>query len=237
MENKNNNMDNDSVDLLQIKIERAKAELSNDTLNAINAVDWKTAILKMREKNGYSFEQLGALETETELVLCGLLNPKDYPKELENRMGVSKARAMELVQEMNNEVFNKIKEELIKNTERKSIFAAKNPVRETPIQNGLITPKPIENKEEKLNTQAFGEHGIEIINEKEKKETLPVPEKLEIIGKVQPSILTQKFSGPVSIPSTKTEHTLPNLSGSSIPTPPKVEATKPAVDPYREIPE
>ena len=102
---------NDTVDLLQIRIEKAKRQLSEDTLNAIAAVPWQAAILKMRETKGYSFEQLGDLELETELLLCGLVSSQDYPKELENRMKISKAAANELVQEMNREVFSKIKEE------------------------------------------------------------------------------------------------------------------------------
>src|SRR3989338_1245460 len=107
-------MDN-TIDLLQIKIENAKKELSEDTVNAIAVVDWRAAILGMRQKHGYNFEQLGNLELETELVLCGLLRPEDYSKELENRMQISKIAANELVSEMNDLVFKKIREELIKN--------------------------------------------------------------------------------------------------------------------------
>lgn len=113
----------DIVDLLQIKIERAKAELPADTVNAIAVVDWKAVILGMRAKKGYSFEQLGDLELETELLLCGLLSPEKYPKELETRMKISKMEANELVNEMNDLVFKKVRAELIKNTERKKIFA------------------------------------------------------------------------------------------------------------------
>ena len=112
----------DIIDLLQIKIEKAKAQLPENTLNAIAAVPWQAEILKMRETKGYSFEQLGDLELETELLLCGLLTPENYPKELENKMKISKAAANELVNEMNNLVFKKIREELVKNTERKKIF-------------------------------------------------------------------------------------------------------------------
>lgn len=110
------------IDLLKLKIEQAKAKLPPETLDAISAVDWHTVILGMREKRGYSFEQLGDLETETELLLCGLVSPEEYPKELARRMGISKAQVDELVNEMNDLVFKKIKEELIKNTERKKIF-------------------------------------------------------------------------------------------------------------------
>ena len=113
------------IDLLQIKIEKAKAALPADTISAISTVDWKAAILGLRGKHGYSFEQLGDLELETELLLCGLLTPEDYPKELENRMKISSAQANELVNEMNDLVFKKIREELIKNIERKKVFAGK----------------------------------------------------------------------------------------------------------------
>src|SRR3989344_7627667 len=109
----------DTMDLLQTKIDNAKSELSEDTLQAIAAVPWQATILKMRETKGYSFEQLNDLEIETELVLCGLLHPADYPKELENRMHISRAVAEELVNEMNAQVFTKIKGELIKNMGRK----------------------------------------------------------------------------------------------------------------------
>ena len=115
-------MNNDTVDLLKIKIETAKRELPVETLNAINAIDWRVAILGMRDKHGYNFEQLGDLELETELVLCGLVSPEDYPKELEKRMGISPAAVNELMNEMNDLVFKKIREELIKNTEHEKRF-------------------------------------------------------------------------------------------------------------------
>ena len=108
----------DTIDLLQIKINKAKAELSQETRNAIDAVPWQAEILKMRETKGYSFEQLGDLELETELLLCGLVSPEDYPIEIQNRMQISKNEADDLVKEMNNFVFSKIKEELMKNIER-----------------------------------------------------------------------------------------------------------------------
>ncbi len=119
-------MADDIVDLLQINIEKAKRNLPLETINAINAVDWKAAILGLRGKYGYTFEQLGDLELETELLLCGLVNSEDYPKELSKQMGISKSAADELVNEMNNVVFKRIRGELIKNTERKKIFANKS---------------------------------------------------------------------------------------------------------------
>lgn len=114
-----------TVDLLQIKIERAKEQLPVETLNAIAAVDWRAAIMNIRQKKGYNFEQLGALEIETELLLCGLISSNDYPKEVQRRMNISRAETDEIINEMNLSVFRKIKEELIKNAERKKIFEQK----------------------------------------------------------------------------------------------------------------
>ncbi|MEK7471195.1 MAG: hypothetical protein AAB623_00920 [Patescibacteria group bacterium] len=138
----------DTTDLLQIKIEKAKMQLPEETQNAINAVDYKAVILEMRKKKGYSFEQLGDLETETELLLCGLLSPENYPKELGNRMHLSGNEVNELVKEMNNRVFAKIKENLVKRTEEK--------------------------KEENDDMQILHSAGIEIIPEK-KELTTPTP--------------------------------------------------------------
>ena len=108
------------TDSLQIKIEEAKMQLPEETRNAINAIDYKAVILEMRKTKGYSFEQLGDLETETELLLCGLLSPENYSKELENRMHLSKNEVNELINEMNDRVFAKIKENLIKGIEGKT---------------------------------------------------------------------------------------------------------------------
>lgn len=221
----------DIVDLLQIKIEKAKTHLSEDTLNAIASVPWQATILQMRETKGYSFDQLSNLEMETELVLCGLLAPEDYPKELESRMKITKGATNDLVNEMNNLVFSKIREELIKSTERKKIFAQKNPNTETPISNEA--EKERENTKQVLNT-----HGIEIINGSEKparenKETLPVPEKLELEGDVIHPMLIQKLSSSVQIPSVKTEHTLENITKTN--TPPTSYPQN--ADPYRLPPE
>ena len=219
-------MDN-TIDLLQIKIEKAKTQLPESTLAAINAVPWQATILQMRETKRYTFEQLEDLETETELLLCGLLNPQNYPIELENRMRLSKIEVNELVKEMNNLVFSKIKEELIKNTEKK----------ETSVE-----------KEEKNDTQILRSAGIEILNGNNK-EPLPVLEKLELSSsprlveegagggdlKEKHPILAQKLSGFTQEGVVETHHSLENITKG---TETSETTTKiPRIDPYRETPE
>ena len=113
------------IDMLQVKIEQAREALPRETRHAIDSVDWRAIILGMREKKGYSFEQLEDLELETELLLCGLLNPTNYSKELEERLKIPRSQVDLLVQEMNEFVFKKIKDELIKNSQREEVFVKK----------------------------------------------------------------------------------------------------------------
>lgn len=211
-------MDN-PTDLLQIKIDKAKAQLSEDTLNAIAAVPWQATILQMRETKGYTFEQLGELEIETELVLCGLLSPINYPKELENRMHLSKTEVDGLVKEMNNLVFAKIKENLVKGIEGKKVFEQKA----VPIEMQETE------EEKKKNDQILNSAGIEII-----------PEKLEITdGKAEEThpILAQKLSGYVKNDVKETDHSLNNITKTNTSNPVEVKPKIPSADPYREKPE
>lgn len=220
----------DIVDLLRIKIEKAKRELPLETVNAIDAVDWRTPILGLRSKYGYTFEQLGDLELETELLLCGLVSGANYPKELANRMKISKGAANELVNEMNNLVFKKIREELVKNAERKKILARseKKDVNEAQILNtaGIeIIPEATPNLLERPELTA-GEKEVEkredILKKIENPEAHP--------------ILAQKLSSSFGIGTVETKHSLENITKApnEVKTPvPK----KPSIDPYREIPE
>ena len=240
-----------TVDLLQIKINKAREELSEESRRALDAVDWKTIILGMRAEKGYSYTQLENLELETELLLCGLINPEDYPKEIEKRMGIPKANIDELVNEMNEKVFKKIREELVKNVERKKTPENRQPVSE-PEKQSLETSseiahadeKPMEGREELLrkieHPDLLKQKELPAGNPMEPKEQTPkaspvnIP-KDTILGdialgdkKETPSILTQKLSGSFQIPTVQTDHSLNNLSQNNIPN------STPKVDPYRE---
>jgi hypothetical protein len=206
-------MSDEIIDALKIRIEKAKRELPLDTINAINAVDWKSAILGLRNK-GYTFEQLGDLELETELVLAGLLAPENYQREIETRMRISRSQANDLANDMNNLVFKKIREELIRNTERKKVFAEKKP----------------ELEEEQIGTDVLNKAGIEIIPQTMSQPELTAPE--------PHPLLAHKLSSPFKAEVVKTEHTLENITKvvpeAKTPVP---QSTAKSVDPYREIPE
>jgi hypothetical protein len=201
------------IDLLQIKIEKARAELPEESRLSIDAIDWKTVILGMREEKGYSYTQLETLETETELLLCGLLNPEDYPKELEKRMNIPRPQVEVLVNEMNEKVFKKIREELVKNIERKKISGDNQSI-ESKEQ-----PENLESREELLKHI----ENPDLLAEKE----LPAPS----TGEKTPSILEQKLSGSFQTQKVETDHSLENISKPANTSYPK------NADPYRLPPE
>ena len=238
--------DDKPLDMLQIKIDRAMENLPRETRKAIASVDWRAVILSFREKKGYSFEQLEDLELETELLLCGLLEPKDYPKKLEEELKIPRPQIDLLVQEMNELVFKKIKDELIKNTERESVFIKKEePLPRLPRTSG-------EEKGGGLNTSnvvAVDEHIVSpnIIKAGPIQSPAPTPaptripiEKLteKTIEKPTESILSQKLSGSFQIPTIKTEYSLNNITkeGNKTNTTPASSNNNPKIsktDPYR----
>ena len=209
-----------TIDLLKIKIDKAKETLSEESRRAIDGVDWKTTILSMRTEKGYSYTQLEDLETETELLLCGLINPEDYPKELEKRMGIPRAQVDELVNEMNEKVFKKIREELIKNIERKKISEDKQTGEPKNSENHLESREELLEKIENPDLSVQKELSAPPANTDKPKEVVPS------------SILSKKLSGSFQIPTVETEHSLSNMTKNS-----EEEKTKLKIDPYREIPQ
>lgn len=197
---------------MQIKIDEARLRLPEVTRQAIDAVDWRGAIMQIRNREGYDFIQLGDLEMETELVLCGLANPEEYPRRIEKALRLTHEAAQKLVADMNERVFKKIKEEMIKIAENQKVASE-----ETPPQ-PAASAEPVESREEIL-----------------QKIESPLP------AEAHP-LLAEKLSGPMQMPSSKTIHSLDNLTK-----PGAVDKGKPAqksavpqkynVDPYREAPE
>ncbi|MDP9249207.1 MAG: hypothetical protein M3M85_01705 [bacterium] len=244
----------DNKDELQIKIEKARMGLPEDTRSAIDAVDWRGVIMQIRNKEGYDFIQLSELETETELLLCGLANPEEYPKHVEKGMGISREAAQKLVNEMNEKVFKKIKEELIKITETKKV-AAESAVPRAPV--AVAVDKTLEEGLGKAGIQitearANGNAAAEATETREEilekieaptpAPTPSTPSRASVPVETHP-LLAEKLSGPMQIPSTKTVHSLDNLTKPPVPpatTPAKPTASAPqkySEDPYREKPE
>ncbi len=191
---------NETIDLLQIRIEKAKAALPAETQAAINAVNWRDVVLGMKTKKGYSLEQLEDLELETELLLCGLASPDNYPKELETKMKIPMAKVDELVNEMNELVFKKIREELVKTMERTKVFENKPEEikKDKEILKGvgieITTPSPLLNKEGEVTES-----------------------RNDMLAKIEKPEIINKLSASFQMPIVKTEYTLGSLSKQNTP--------------------
>jgi hypothetical protein len=186
-------------------------------------------------KNHLTVEQLSVLERETTLVMMGLTPTKNFEAELTRELGVDKEKGAQIVKEINEKIFLKIRELLkLMNTP-----AGENPSVEETVETEM--------NETTKGTDVMQSAGIEILNGNktnpvsktvaEEESKLPVVEKLELKGKeeIHP-IMAQKLSSSVQTSTIKTEHTLENLPPTKPVSAPIVD-NKPKIDPYREIPE
>ncbi len=232
----------DLNELQKEKIKQARASLSVETREAIDSIDWNSIVIGMRETKKFSFSQIETLGFQTELLLCGLMTPAEYPKELKSKMGLSEEAVSTLVKEMNELIFKKIKEKLVQKIgENRTAPETKILTPEISNEDNFVmqnvginidksTPSPIVeenkigNKEEMLN-QIENPSLI-----KEEKKELP-----EIVKKIATPILAQKLTGSFQVPTVMTDHS-PKLA-------PKVaieavaKPSIPKVDPYRMSPD
>jgi hypothetical protein len=246
----------DNKDALQIKIDEAKANLPEETKNAISAVDWRSAVLAMREKKGYSFSQLEDLEIETELLLYGLLKPEDYPKELETRMKISKEDSNELINQLNELIFNKIRNELVKNSETRKIpVISEKQAKSSEAGSPDASVEAFRENQNKVDNKVLDQSGIQIVSEEKKaksseagspdasveafREEKELEKREDMLKKVEnpepteikiqtpaPSFLEQKLGSSFKIPPTETKY--PDATIKRAP----IGSTK--TDPYRE---
>ncbi|MBK5215239.1 MAG: hypothetical protein JJE53_00295 [Candidatus Pacebacteria bacterium] len=117
-------MDN-SIDLLQIKINEARDLLPKESREAIDDVNWKLIIRGMKDQ--YTEEQLEDLVTETELLLSGILLPDEYEKSLKQKLMLNDEGVFILLKDLDDKIFKKIQEGLEKKINRspKAVFENK----------------------------------------------------------------------------------------------------------------
>ncbi|MFN4181576.1 MAG: hypothetical protein ACK4FA_02690 [Candidatus Paceibacteria bacterium] len=201
----------ENIDLLKIKIEKARESLPNETREAIDAVPWRDVIYEMRERKGYNLSQLEDLELETELVLCGLVSPQEYPQELSVRMQLPEPQVQALVEEMNERVFKRIRDELVQRINRNQSLGITNNPSDTPKESPSVTELNIDRVED-----------ISTIKEQILKEA-------EIKKGMINSILEKKLANTHTIKPAKTEYSLGNISRAPDPGSSKANWN----DPYR----
>jgi hypothetical protein len=182
--------------------------------------NYEETLLEIGKQYNLKVDQLGILERETTLVMMGLTPTKDFETELTRELNVDKIKGSQIVKDINEKVFLKIRD-LLK------------------LMNTLAGEEPsLEKSEEEKEHDIMKSAGIEILNGNAK-ETLPIPEKLELNSSKTEShpILAQKLSGFTQEGVVETHHSLDNITKTNTPSPADVKPKIPSTDPYREIPE
>ncbi|MDP3784560.1 MAG: hypothetical protein Q8R12_00560, partial [bacterium] len=85
-----------------------------DLKTAIYSADSSTAIENISKKSGLHIDQMGKLAEETGLVMLGLTHPKDFIPHLVERLGVDKLTARNIAEDINQQIFQKVRESLKK---------------------------------------------------------------------------------------------------------------------------
>jgi len=130
------------IETFDIKIAKAREEMSPESRAAIDAVSWRLILSGINKK--YTPDQLENLEIETELLLCGLITTEDYPKELEARMRLHKAEVGMLIDEIDKLIFKKIQEELEKRLVQKEKDGPTKVNRFVPDPRFISLPKSVQ---------------------------------------------------------------------------------------------
>lgn len=211
-------MDDDVKKTIQEKFDA----LPKSIQEIILSTNYEETVIEIGKQYQLNVEQMGILERETTVVMMGLVPTTDFETELTRELKIDKVKGSQIAQTVNEKIFSKIRELLkLMNT----------PAGEKPSFEE--SKEALKNEEKVLSTA-----GIEIIPEKleltmgekqvEKRED--ILKGIEKREEIHP-ILTQKLSSPSQTPVTKTDHSLSNITSGSVP------ASRPKIDPYREIPE
>lgn len=179
---------------------------------------YQEALMELGQKHQLNIEQLGIIEREVTMVLMGLINSKDFERELTRELRVDREKGKDIAQDVSDKVFLKVRELLkLMNTP-----AGENPVVEEtadPLKSAGIEITPSRPKVE-FQTPNVKNDREEVLKKVENPELLK-PERELPAG---PSIHEQKLAGSFVIPKKETSYEE------------KKPAPKPASgsDPYRE---
>lgn len=171
---KNNNEEKEKLD------ERFN-NLSKETKDAIEKSDYQTKIYEIGQKHNLTVYQMGILGEATINVMLGITLPNKFEESLKE-LKLSTEKTTEIINNINEQIFKVIREELVKNINR-------NKAPENNLESREELLKKIENPN--------------LLTEKE----LPAP----AIPSTS-SILSQKLTGSFQTPKTETNHSLANVT-------------------------
>lgn len=138
-------------------------KLPQEVRDAIFSVDSATTIQNVARNYKLTVDKMGELADETGLVMLGITHPRDYISNLSSRLEVDKETAKKIAEEINTQIFSKIRESL------KGIHNIQEPeLPQTPFTAPVISKPPEIPKTEQAEVPLSPK--VEIIKEIEKEE-------------------------------------------------------------------
>ncbi|MCR4306851.1 MAG: hypothetical protein NUV42_02670 [Candidatus Yonathbacteria bacterium] len=89
-------------------------KLPKDLQDAITSNDIDVALQEISKRSRLHIDQAGELADEVGLVLLGVVHPDDFLEDVLFRLKIDKKAAMEIVADVNEHVFKKVRESLMK---------------------------------------------------------------------------------------------------------------------------
>lgn len=105
---------NTTTDLIQEEFKKLPPHVQR----AITSVNWTQTLASLGKQYNLHIDQIGALQTETLLILFGLANPDEYGDSLNKELKLPINKLDELVTSINQAVFRPIRNQIIIEEER-----------------------------------------------------------------------------------------------------------------------
>ena len=187
--------------LSQEQLKEKYNTLPDDVKNAIFSAGVEKALTEIGEKNNLHIDKVGELMEEVDLVMLGITNPKDFIRNLYTRLGTEdKEKVRQVAHEVNEQVFQKIREAL------KAVHHIEGEqIPKESVNIGTTTPieKPMETKEESIEKIEYPEkEEKDIVREKlQKMNVMPKEEseyEIKMNGENKKKISVDPYREPIS---------------------------------------
>lgn len=89
-------------------------KLPQDLQDAIFSVDVTNSIEEIGKKYNLLIDKMGLLADETGMVMLGETHPRDYISNLSQKLGIDKETARKIAEDINQQIFQKVRESLRK---------------------------------------------------------------------------------------------------------------------------
>lgn len=123
------------------EVERRFQALPQDVQQAIYSANTNSALLAIGQKHQLHIDQLSTLEAQILFFVVGLIEPADFAKKLENRLGVNEETAKKISQDVDSEITGKIRASLKKPPVQAETHAAVSSIAPaTPAPSRTIMP-------------------------------------------------------------------------------------------------